>query len=178
MSQFAPVVWCTGLSGAGKTTICQALAAELRTAGHKVKILDGDELRHGICSGLGFSLEDRAENIRRIAHVARLLAECGVTVLVAAISPLEVHRACVRSLIPGVIEVFVDAPLSVCEKRDTKGLYRKARANQMTNLTGLGSPYEPPPHPDVVCHTDRERVDESVARILSFLAQQGSAEQA
>jgi adenylylsulfate kinase len=159
-------VWFTGLSGAGKTTICAAVAAQLRSRGIAVQVLDGDEVRKGLCSDLGFTVEDRMENIRRIAWVADLLVRNGTTVLVATISPLKVMRETARKKLGGMLEVFVDAPVEICEARDPKGLYRKARAGLLPDFTGITAVYEPPLSPDVVCHTESEGIDESAEKVL------------
>lgn len=161
------MVWFTGLSGSGKSTICLALAEELEHRMRRTQILDGDTVRQQLCSDLGFSMEDRCENIRRLSYVANLLAENGIIVLVAAITPLRKMQEMVRSAIPDVLQVYVDAPLELCEARDVKGLYQQARIGRITNLTGLGSPYEPPLSPDVICHTAIEAVTESSAKVLS-----------
>ena len=163
----AVAIWFTGLSGAGKTTICARVAAQLRVRGIGVQVLDGDEVRKGLCSDLGFTVEDRMENIRRIASVADLLVCNGTTVLVATISPLRVMRETARKRLRGMLEVFVDAPVEICEARDPKGLYRKARAGQLPDFTGITAVYEPPLSPDVVCHTDAESIDESAEKVLS-----------
>jgi len=159
------VIWFTGLSGAGKTTLARALAEALP---QPVRVLDADEVRAQLCADLGYTLADRHENIRRIAALARQLADEGNTVLVAAITPLEAMREDVRREIPAVFEVFVDTPLEVCEQRDPKGLYARARAGLLPHFTGIDSPYERPTHPDAIClHT--HTVAESVAALLSLL---------
>jgi adenylyl-sulfate kinase len=165
------VLWLTGLSGAGKTTIATALERHLFDAGHHPYRLDGDILRTGLCSDLGFSQPDRRENIRRAGEVAALLADAGLVVVAAFISPLRQDRDRVRArLAPGrFIEVYVNAPLEVCERRDVKGLYAKARANQLKEFTGLTSPYEPPLGPEVELRTDQLTVAESVSRVLTRL---------
>ena len=160
------IVWFTGLSGAGKTTLCRALAQELTRRGYRNQILDGDELRKTLCADLGYTEADRIENSRRISSVAGVVARTGVVVLVATISPLRTMRDAARRAAPHFCEVFVDAPLSTCEARDTKGLYKKARAGHIANFTGIDSPYEPPLEPDVICRTDLETVEESTAKIL------------
>ncbi len=162
-------VWFTGLSGAGKTTISRAVAEQLRRQGRKVEVLDGDVVREFLTKGLGFSREDRDENVRRIAFVASLLTRNGVIVLVSAISPYRQMREHVRQLIGNFVEVYVQAPLAVCEQRDVKGLYKKARAGQIKNFTGIDDPYEPPEQPEVLCPTDQETVEESVARVMRHL---------
>ena len=163
------VLWFTGYSGSGKSTLCRALAEELRRNGHAVRILDGDVLRRGLCADLSFEVSDRMENVRRSAHVAELMSEQGTIVLVAVICPLESLRQVVRSILPDFIQVFVDAPLAVCEQRDPKGLYKKARAGLLRGFTGIDSAFEPPAGPDVVCRTDRESVSESAAKVLEHL---------
>jgi len=159
-------VWFTGLSSAGKTTISQAVYDNLCSRGHLVEWLDGDVVRRNLCKDLGFNKEDRDENIRRIGFVAELLARNGVIVLVSAISPYRSLRDEMRRRIGNFIEVHVDAPLAVCEERDVKGIYRKARAGEIHNVTGLDDPYEPPLAAEVVCPTDREPLHESSGRVL------------
>jgi adenylylsulfate kinase len=163
------VVWLTGLSSAGKSTIAAELLDRMHAAGHRVEMLDGDIIRQRLSKDLGFSKPDRDENIRRIGFVAELLAKNGVTVIVAAISPYRAVRDEVRSRIPGFVEVYVNAPLDVCEHRDVKGLYRKARAGILHGFTGIDDPYEPPLQPEIECRTDLETVEESVQRILDWL---------
>jgi adenylyl-sulfate kinase len=163
------VVWLTGLSSAGKSTIAQALFDRLHAAGVKLEMLDGDVIRQRLSKDLGFSKADRDENIRRIAFVAELLAKNGVIVIVAAISPYRDVRDEVRGRIPGFVEVYVNAPLDVCERRDVKGLYRKARAGMLHGFTGIDDPYEPPLYPEIECRTDLETVEQSVERILGWL---------
>ncbi|MBZ5713347.1 adenylyl-sulfate kinase [Nannocystis pusilla] len=151
LGQRGVVVWLTGLSGAGKSTIAARVDALLHARGHHSYILDGDNLRFGLCRDLGFSPEDRAENVRRLGEAARLLQDAGLIVLVAAISPYREDRARVRERLPpgGFLEVFVDAPLAVCESRDPKGLYRRARAGEIAGFSGIDAPYEPPEAPDL-----------------------------
>lgn len=163
------VVWFTGLSGSGKTTLCRRLEAELRARGCRVEVLDGDEVRQHLCRDLGFSRQDRDENVRRLGFMARLLARHGVIVLVSAISPYRAARAEQRALIGDFVEVYVRAPVEVCEARDVKGLYRRARAGEIPAFTGLSDPYEPPLAPEVECPTHQESVEESLARIMAFL---------
>lgn len=166
-------VWLTGLSGSGKSTIAYALEAELIASGRAAYVLDGDNLRHGINSDLGFSKEDRAENVRRVGEVARLLADSGMVVLVPVISPYEVDRARARSAHEEVglpfLEVFVDAPLAVCEERDPKGLYARARAGEILGLTGIDDPYEAPADPDIHVDTSNHEVAASVELVLTHL---------
>ncbi|MBC3953676.1 adenylyl-sulfate kinase [Pseudomonas triticifolii] len=171
----APVIWLTGLSGAGKSTIAMQLKSKLDEQGIAVVILDGDELRAGLCSDLGFSDEDRTENIRRVIEVARLFRDTGVCVVVALISPFARDRAAAReALNEGFFEVFVDTPLAICEARDPKGLYAKVRRGDIKQFTGLSSPYEVPLAPDV--HLDGAmgcKVDEHVDVILKVLKGRG-----
>jgi adenylylsulfate kinase len=166
-------VWFTGLSGAGKTTISCAVGNRLKSYGQKLEILDGDVVRLNLCKGLGFSKEDRDENIRRVGFVAGLLTRNQVTVLVSAISPYREIRQEVRERIGNFVEVYVNAPLQVCEQRDVKGLYKKARAGEIKNFTGIDDPYEPPFNPDVECRTDLETVEESVSKVLAKLRELG-----
>src|SRR5579872_4149586 len=160
-------VWFTGLSSAGKTTISGALYQILRARGHQVQWLDGDVVRRGFSKDLGFSKEDRDQNVRRIGILAELLTRSGMIVLVSAISPYRAVRDEVRSRIGSFLEVYVHAPLEVCERRDVKGIYLRARAGQIHKVTGVDDPYEPPLAPEVVCATDRETPSESAARVLS-----------
>ncbi|MFB2833605.1 adenylyl-sulfate kinase [Floridanema evergladense] len=173
MKRRGVTVWFTGLSGAGKTTISKAVAQELRSRKYLVEVLDGDIVRQNLTKGLGFSKEDRDENIRRIGFVAHLLTRNGVIVLVSAISPYREIRLEVKSKIGDFIEVFVNAPLEVCEKRDVKGLYKKARAGEIKHFTGIDDPYEVPTNPDVECHTDIETEAESVAKVWQKLQASG-----
>ncbi len=162
-------VWFTGLSASGKTTIGQAVAEVLRERGCRVEVLDGDVVRQNLTKGLGFSKEGRDENIRRIGFVAHLLSRNGVIAVVADISPYREIRDEVRARIGRFVEVFANAPVEVCEQRDPKGLYRKARAGEIKGFTGIDDPYEVPLTPEVECHTDRETVEESVAKVLHAL---------
>ena len=162
-------VWFTGLSGAGKTTLSRAVHRELVARGHRIECLDGDIVRQYLSKGLGFSKEDRDENIRRIGYIADLLTRHGVVVLVSAISPYRAARDEVRHRIGNFLEIYVHAPLEVCETRDVKGLYRRARAGEISHLSGVDDPYEPPLAPDVECHTDKESVDESAAKVLDII---------
>ncbi|MDX2216617.1 MAG: adenylyl-sulfate kinase [Oculatellaceae cyanobacterium bins.114] len=162
-------VWFTGLSGAGKTTLRMAVEQELRAQNLKVEVLDGDIVRENLTKGLGFSKADRDENIRRIGFVAHLLTRNGVIVLVSAISPYREIRDQVRDKIGNFIEVYVNAPLDVCEQRDVKGLYKKARAGEIKQFTGIDDPYEPPLNPEVECKTAEESLEESTAKVLGQL---------
>lgn len=168
------VVWITGLSGAGKTTLALAAERALFERGCQVFVLDGDKVRNGLCADLGFSLPERSENIRRIGEVARLFFEAGQIVLVSAISPLQADRERARFLIPSpyFLEVYCRCPLAVCEQRDPKGLYRKARAGLLPEFTGVSSPYEEPTAPELVVDSTTSSVDEEVARLLDALERQ------
>lgn len=166
------IVWFTGLSGAGKTTLCRAVAEALTRRGYRNQILDGDEMRRSLCADLGFSEADRTENIRRIASVAGAVAHAGDIALVAAITPLRAMREAARQAAPLFCEVFVDAPLATCEARDVKGLYRRARAGQIANFTGIDAPYEAPLAAEVVCRTSLETVEESTAKVLNKVLEQ------
>jgi bifunctional enzyme CysN/CysC len=165
------IIWLTGLSGAGKSTIATELERELFNLGKQAYVLDGDNVRHGLCSDLAFSPHDRQENIRRVGEVARLFADAGLVCITAFISPYRSDRALVRSMVkPGqFIEVFVNAPLDTCEKRDPKGLYAKARNNEIKEFTGVSAPYEAPDKAEIVLHTDKLSVTDSVTRILEHL---------
>lgn len=166
-------IWFTGLSGSGKTTIRMALEQKLRNMGLKVEVLDGDIVRQNLTKGLGFSKEDRDENIRRIGFVSNLLTRNGVIVMVSAISPYRAIRDEVRERIGDFVEVYANAPLEVCEDRDVKGLYKKARAGEIKQFTGISDPYEAPLNPEVECRTDLETLDESVAKVLRKLEDMG-----
>jgi adenylylsulfate kinase len=163
------VLWLTGLSGAGKSTVAAKLAPALAERGHRVELLDGDEVRTNLCQGLGFSRADRDTNIARIGYVAGKLARHGVAVLVAAISPYRQARDQVRASVDRFVEVHVAAPLDICAQRDPKGLYVKALAGEIPNFTGVSDPYEPPPDPEIVLHTEAESVDDSVDQVLTWL---------
>lgn len=160
-------VWFTGLSGAGKTTICRYVQMELANRDLAVEVLDGDVVRTHLCKDLGYSEADRHENIRRIAHVARMLTQHGKIVLVAAISPYRSGREQARSIIDNFIEVYVNAPLAVCEQRDPKGLYHKARIGMIHGFTGIDDPYEAPLAPDVECLTGVESPKESCDKVMA-----------
>jgi adenylylsulfate kinase len=174
LRQRGAVVWFTGLSGSGKSTVARAVETELHRLGHAVYVLDGDNVRHGLCADLGFAAADRTENIRRIGHVAALLADAGLLVLTAFISPFRTDRTQARTIVgQGFVEVFVDAPLAVCEARDPKGLYRKARQGQIPDFTGISSPYEPPDHPELHLHTDALALPQATAAVVADLRARG-----
>ncbi len=160
-------VWLTGLSGAGKSTISHFVYRRLRERGYRVELLDGDVIRQQLSRGLGFSREDRDENIRRIGFVAQLLAKHGVIVIVAAISPYRDIRDEMRRTLGQFVEVYVNAPLRTCEERDPKGLYGRARRGELHGFTGVDDPYEPPLTPEVECRTDIETVDESGDKVFA-----------
>lgn len=171
-------VWLTGLSGSGKSTVAHACEAMLVRAGRPAYVLDGDNLRHGLNADLGFSAEDRAENVRRVAHVARLMADAGLVVLVPLISPYRAGRDQARAMhdeagLP-FVEVFVDTPIELCEARDPKGLYAKARAGQLTGFTGIDDPYEPPLAPEVVLRPSDGDAEAMAARIVARLEAPGA----
>ena len=168
------VLWFTGLSGSGKSTIGHRVERMLIERGAFAYVLDGDNVRHGLNSDLGFAPEDRVENIRRIGEVARLFADAGGLVLSAFISPYREDRDRVRGLMgPGeFVEVFVDTPLEICEARDPKGLYKKARAGEISNFTGLDAPYEVPENPEVHLQTENLSVDEAAAQVIRYLDEQ------
>lgn len=162
-------IWFTGLSGAGKTTLAREVEKRLRARGMKVEVLDGDVVRQNLSKGLGFSKEDRDTNIRRIGFVCKLLTRNNVVAIAAAISPYREIRDEVRREIGSFVEVYVECPLEVLVERDVKGLYKKALAGEITNFTGVNDPYEPPLNPEVVIHSDRETVEESVEKIMRKL---------
>ncbi|HYU17145.1 MAG TPA: adenylyl-sulfate kinase [Chloroflexota bacterium] len=167
-------LWFTGLSGAGKTTVSEMTARALRERGLAVEVLDGDVVRTNICKGLGFSKEDRDENIRRVGYICHWLTEAkGVAAIAAFISPYSEIRAELRARIGRFVEVFVDCPLEVLIERDAKGLYKKALAGEIQNFTGVNDPYEPPLKPEVHLHTDRESPEESAMRVLAKLERLG-----
>ena len=165
------VIWFTGLSGSGKSTLSVELERELFNLGRHTYVLDGDNVRHGLCSDLAFSPEDRRENIRRVGEVARLFADAGVICITAFISPYRSDRELVRKMLPPgqFVEIHVNAPIEVCEQRDPKGLYTKARAGEIKDFTGVSAPYEPPLNPELELPTDKLAVSESVARILDLI---------
>jgi adenylyl-sulfate kinase len=174
MTQQGFTLWFTGLSGSGKSTLATYLLPILEQRGKRVEILDGDEVRENLSKGLGFSKEDRDTNIRRIGFVANLLARNGVVAVTAAISPYREVRDEVRKRTQAAfVEVYVEAPLDILEERDTKGLYKKARAGIIKNFTGVSDPYEAPEHPEVVVHTGAESIEQSAEKILAYLESKG-----
>lgn len=176
MSNTGFTIWFTGLSGSGKSTLATYIEPILRERGRSVEILDGDEVRENLSKGLGFSKEDRDTNIRRIGYVANLLARNGSVAITAAISPYRELRAEIRELTnqrAHFVEVYVEAPLEVVEERDTKGLYKKARAGIIKNFTGISDPYEAPETAEVTVHTGDESIEESAAKILGYLESKG-----
>jgi adenylylsulfate kinase len=171
LNQNGKVVWLTGLSGSGKTTIAKGVEKELHQRGFLCQVLDGDNIRSGINSNLGFTLEDRLENIRRIAEVSKLFVNCGIVTINSFISPTEKIRNQARDIIgkEDFIAVYVNAPVAVCEKRDVKGLYKKARAGEIKNFTGVTTDFEPLSNPDIEIQTDKMSVKESVNKIVDFV---------
>ena len=169
------ILWFTGLSGAGKSTLANAVNSALFEQGLACYVLDGDNVRHGLCADLGFSDADREENIRRIGEVAKLFLDAGVVVLTAFVSPFRADRRRARALVEAgdFIEIHCAADLEVCEGRDTKGLYAKARAGTIKDFTGISSPYEEPEAPELRVDTGSQSLDESVAQVISYLEQQG-----
>ncbi len=166
-------LWFTGLSGAGKTTVSKIIAEELRARGMKVEVLDGDVVRENLSKGLGFSKEDRDTNIRRIGWVCQVLTRNGVIAIGAAISPYRSIRDELRAKIGRFVEVYAECPIDVLAERDVKGLYKKAMRGEIKNFTGVDDPYEPPLHPEVVIHSGRESVQESVEKVLGKLEELG-----
>jgi adenylylsulfate kinase len=165
------VIWFTGLSGSGKSSVANALEQALAAQGKHTYLLDGDNVRHGLCADLGFSAEDRTENLRRVGAVAGLMVDAGLLVLSAFISPYRSQRELVKSLIPSgkFIEVHIATPLEVCEQRDVKGLYKKARAGQISHFTGISDPYEAPEAADLVLDTSVTSLEDSVQQLLELL---------
>ena len=169
------ILWFTGLSGSGKSTVANAVESKLLELNKHTYLLDGDNVRMGLNKGLGFSDEDRVENIRRIGEVSKLFVDAGTIVLTAFISPFQKERDTVRSLVEDAefIEVFIDTPLEVCESRDPKGLYQKARQGEISNFTGISSPYEAPSKPELHIKTDTQSIEESVEQIIRYLTTKG-----
>ncbi len=171
LKQKPVIVWLTGLSGSGKSTIADGLEQLLFEKGFKTYLLDGDNIRHGLNKNIDFSEEGRKENIRRIGEVAKLFLDAGIIVITAFISPFKEDRNTVRGLVSDgeFVEVFVDCPLEVCEQRDVKGLYAKARRGEIPNFTGISSPFEAPEKPEVRVHSDQLTIDECIDKIYSVI---------
>ena len=167
------VLWFTGLSGAGKSTVANAVELRLHERGCSTFVFDGDNVRHGLCADLGFSPEDRSENIRRIGEMSKLFIEAGVIALTAFISPMSSDRTRVRNLVApeDFIEIYCQCPLEVCERRDVKGMYAKARKGMIANFTGISAPYEPPEAPELVLDTANQPLEKCVAEVLALLEQ-------
>ena len=165
------VIWFTGLSGSGKSTLAHLVEEELYNLDCRTFVLDGDNVRHGLSSNLTFSDDDRKENIRRIGEAAKLMMEAGIIAMTAFISPFKKDRNLVRQLLPqgDFIEIFCKASLEVCESRDVKGLYKRARAGEIKNYTGIDSPYELPDNPELIINTESESLEESIAKVINFL---------
>ena len=170
-SHKSAVIWFTGLSGSGKSTLAHSVEEELHNLGCRTFVLDGDNVRHGLSSNLTFSDNDRKENIRRIGEAANLMMEAGVIAMTAFISPFKEDRNLVRQLLPqgDFIEIYCNASLEACESRDVKGLYKRARAGEIKNYTGIDSPYEAPENPELVVNTESESLEESIAKVIDFL---------
>ncbi len=173
MKQQGAILWLTGLSGAGKTTIAVAVAQELQRRNYPIELLDGDVVRTHLSQGLGFSKQDRDINVRRIGFVANLLSRNGIIAIVAAISPYREIREELKQTTTNFIEIYIDAPLAVCESRDVKGLYAKAKAGQIQHFTGISDPYEEPINPDIICQTDKFTIEQSVNQVLDYLERLG-----
>lgn len=169
------ILWFTGLSGAGKSSLAHAVEEQLHQMGCRTYVLDGDNVRHGLCGDLGFSVEDRAENIRRIGEAAKLFLEAGVIAMTAFISPFRAERATARKLVPHgeFIEIYCRCPLSICEERDVKGLYKKARAGEIGEFTGISSPYEEPKAPELAVDTGTRPIEECAADVIAMLHKRG-----
>jgi len=169
------VLWFTGLSASGKSTVANTVDHKLHQMGKRTFVLDGDNIRHGLNKNLGFSAEDRAENIRRIGEVGKLFVQAGVLAITAFISPYRRDRDAVRALLePGeFIEIFMDTPIEICEQRDPKGLYKKARAGQIKGFTGIDDPYEPPEKPELVLDGGRKGIDELADEVIAWLSARG-----
>lgn len=171
LSQKAKTIWFTGLSGSGKSTIAQGLEKLLFDKGFLIQVLDGDNTRTGICNNLGFSLEDRYENIRRISEVSRLFNDAGIICINSFVSPTKEIRSLAKNIIgkDHFIEVYVDTPLEICEQRDVKGLYKKARAGEIKGFTGIDSPFEAPEYPDLLIPTVNHTIEESIVKVFNFV---------
>lgn len=169
-------IWFTGLPCSGKSTLANKLKEKLEELGKKVYILDGDIIRKELNVDLGFSEEDRRENIRRVSVVAKILTQCGVVPIVALVSPFRESRKKARERMENFVEVYVKAPLEVCKERDVKGMYKMAIEGKIKGFTGIDDPYEEPDNPEIICETDKESVDESVEKILTYLENKGYIE--
>ena len=169
------IIWFTGLSGSGKSTLAHVVEESLHQRGCRTFVLDGDNVRHGLCGDLGFSAQDRQENIRRIGEVAKLFMEAGVIVFTAFISPYRADRDRVRGMVKhgDFIEIYCDASIEVCEARDVKGMYKKARAGQIVEFTGISSPYEAPENPELTLHTGGSELDDCVRQVVGEMLQRG-----
>jgi adenylylsulfate kinase len=165
------IIWFTGLSGSGKSTLAHSVEEELHKQGYRTFVLDGDNIRHGLSSNLSFSNDDRKENIRRIGEVSKLMMEAGIIAMTAFISPFKEDRNLVRQLLAqdDFIEIYCKASLNTCESRDVKGLYKRARAGEIKNYTGIDSTYEMPDNPELVIDTDRESLEESISKVINLL---------
>lgn len=172
------ILWFTGLSGAGKSTLAHAVEERLYSMGCSTFVLDGDNVRHGLCSDLGFSDEDRVENIRRIGELAKLLIEAGIITLTAFISPFRSDREAARNLVPhgDFIEIYCQCPLEKCEERDVKGLYKKARSGEIPHFTGISSPYQEPVTPELIVNTGNNNLEQCVDRVVGLLVTRGICE--
>ena len=171
----ACVVWFTGLSGSGKSTLAHAVEERLHNEGYRTFVFDGDNVRHGLCSDLGFSAEDRSENIRRIAEMVRLFLDAGVIALCAFISPMRADRQKVSAIagVDNFVEIHCDCSVEICEQRDVKGLYKKARSGLIKNYTGISSPYETPEHPDLHLETGKDALSNCVDKVVAVLRERG-----
>ena len=169
------IFWFTGFSGAGKSSLAHAVEEQLHLLGCRTFVLDGDNVRHGLCADLGFSADDRVENIRRVGEVSKLFIEAGVITLTAFISPFRSDRKRVRSLVPhgDFVEIYCRCALDVCEQRDVKGLYKRARAGEIQDFTGISSPYEEPENPELVVETGRYSLEECTTKVLALLRARG-----
>ena len=171
LNQKSKMIWLTGLSGSGKSTVAKGLEKALFEKGFYVQVLDGDNIRTGICNNLGFTEDDRKENIRRISEVAKLFIDAGVVTICSFVSPTQSIRKIAQSIIGDEdhIGVFIDTPIEICEKRDVKGLYKKARAGEIKNFTGIDAPFERPTNPNLVIKTENQTIEESVNQVFEFV---------